>query len=118
MKKFNHIYFCDYSQTYRSYPENYWLATVKNNDVIFDSWDGAIKNYSFREDVLNLHSEIEKCRNEHKKLIRQRSGNQGRFPVIVNSGYGLGVQFWTDWEIKNKVGTNSDKSKSYFIAKL
>lgn len=32
------------TKTIRSVPENYWIATVVNNDtVIFDSWDAAIK---------------------------------------------------------------------------
>ncbi len=32
------------TKTIRSVPENYWVATVENNDkVVFNSWDGAIK---------------------------------------------------------------------------
>lgn len=35
--------FAPYTGTIRSVPENYWIATVRENKVIFDSWDGAIK---------------------------------------------------------------------------
>ena len=32
------------TRTIRSVPENYWIATVKENKtLVFDSWDGAIK---------------------------------------------------------------------------
>lgn len=29
--------------TVRSVPENYWVASVKNGKLVFDSWDGAVK---------------------------------------------------------------------------
>lgn len=114
-KKFKHIFFCDYSQTYRSYPENYWLATLRNNEVIFDSWDGAIKNHSFKTEIIKLHEEIKEYRNVHKRLYKC----DNLTPVIVKSDYhGLGVQFWTDWQIRNRVCENTDKTKSYFLTKL
>ena len=30
------------TSTVRSVHENYWVATVKDNNLVFDSWDGAI----------------------------------------------------------------------------
>lgn len=33
-----------HSGTIRCNPQNYWIATVKNKKLIFDSWDAAIKN--------------------------------------------------------------------------
>ena len=35
--------FCEYSQTIRCNPENYWIASLKDGKIVFDSWDGAIK---------------------------------------------------------------------------
>lgn len=32
-----------YSNTIRCNPQNYWIATIKDGKIIFDSWDGAIK---------------------------------------------------------------------------
>jgi len=112
MKKFKNIFFCQYSQTYRGFPGNYWLASVKNGELIFDSWDQSTKNFVFKTDLKKLHQEIKSCRNEHKRLHKCRNLT----PVIVKSNYkGLGVQFWTDWQIKNKVCENADKSKSFFV---
>jgi hypothetical protein len=34
--------FSEYTQTIRCNPQNYWIASVKNNKVVFDSWDAAI----------------------------------------------------------------------------
>jgi len=115
MKKFNHIYFCDYSQTYRSFPENYWLASVVEDKIVFDSWDRAIKKHSFKSDIKRLHQEIAQTRKEHKKL----SISGQLIPVIVKSNFnGLGVQFWTGWQISNKKAINTDNTISLFISKL
>lgn len=45
------IVFCDYSQTYRLMPFNYWIASVKENKLVFDSWDGMTKEW-FKKDKL------------------------------------------------------------------
>ncbi len=34
------IVYNEYSQTIRLMPENYWLASVKDGKLKFDSWDG------------------------------------------------------------------------------
>ena len=34
---------CNYSGTIRLMPQNYWVATIVNGRLIFDSWDGATK---------------------------------------------------------------------------
>lgn len=43
MKNFKNFIYEKGSKTIRTTPENYWVASVKNNKIIFDSWDGAIK---------------------------------------------------------------------------
>lgn len=59
--KFDSIKFEEATQTYRSVPQNYWLASIKNDKLVFDSWDGAIKKYSFESEVKALYnSRIEK----------------------------------------------------------
>lgn len=42
MKQFKKFVFCTYSQTIRTVPENYWIATIVNGEPVFDSWDKAI----------------------------------------------------------------------------
>jgi len=34
--------FNDYTQTIRCNPQNYWIGTVRNGKLKFDSWDKAI----------------------------------------------------------------------------
>ena len=34
---------CNYSSTIRLMPQNYWIATIKENGLQFDSWDGMTK---------------------------------------------------------------------------
>jgi hypothetical protein len=46
----NKITFCQYSQTFRMMPQNHWLASVKNDKLIFDSWDGTTK-ILFKKDI-------------------------------------------------------------------
>lgn len=41
--KLRKIVFDKYSQTFRLMPQNYWLASIKNNKLVFDSWDGMTK---------------------------------------------------------------------------
>jgi len=114
-KRFKHIWFSEYTQTYRTHPENYWIASVKDNELVFDSWDGAIKEYSFKSHVEKLHKQIKVCRNTHKRLHKTNN----LIPVIVKGkNSGLGVQFWTDWQINNRVSTNTDRTESLFISLL
>jgi hypothetical protein len=47
------IKFDQYSQTYRIMPKNYWAASVKQNKLIFDSWDGCTKKL-LRNPLLRL----------------------------------------------------------------
>jgi len=37
------VIYCDYSNTIRLMPQNYWLASVTDKKLIFDSWDGQTK---------------------------------------------------------------------------
>lgn len=46
------IEFCNYSQTFRLMPSNYWLASVKDGKLLFDSWDGMAKEY-FKKNKLS-----------------------------------------------------------------
>jgi hypothetical protein len=44
MKKLRRFRYERGSNTIRSVPESYWVATVQpDNTLVFDSWDGAIK---------------------------------------------------------------------------
>ncbi len=48
------IIFCKYSQTFRLMPYNYWIASVKDNKLVFDSWDGMAKSLFKRNPFLKL----------------------------------------------------------------
>ena len=49
------IKFCEYSQTFRLMPFNYWLASVDNNNrLVFDSWDGMTKKHFKKDRLLKL----------------------------------------------------------------
>ena len=48
------ITFCEYSQTFRLMPFNYWLASVKDEKLIFDSWDGITKKHFKKDRLLKL----------------------------------------------------------------
>ena len=62
---------------------------------------------------------VENCRQEHKKLIGRYDSTNKRFPVIVDTYMaGLGVQFWTNAEVKKGILINTDRSTSTFIEKL
>lgn len=41
--KITKLKYSEYTGTIRSVPENYWVASVKNGKLVFDSWDGAVK---------------------------------------------------------------------------
>lgn len=43
MKNFKTFRYSRYTGTIRTVPENYWIASVKDNKIVFNSWDGAIK---------------------------------------------------------------------------
>ena len=43
MKTKGKVVFNEYTQTYRYAPQNYWLASVKDGKLLFDSWDGMTK---------------------------------------------------------------------------
>lgn len=55
--------FNKYTNTIRLMPENYWLASVTDGHVIFDSWDGATKKLFdsgiiTKKDVINFFNTI------------------------------------------------------------
>jgi hypothetical protein len=41
--KITKLKYSESTGTVRSVPENYWVASVKNGKLVFDSWDGAVK---------------------------------------------------------------------------
>lgn len=43
--KTQRIEFNEYTQTYRAQPSNVWLASIKDDKLIFDSWDGLAKDW-------------------------------------------------------------------------
>lgn len=53
MKHYN-LFFCTYSSTIRTKPENVWIASVVSKDeVVFDSWDGLAQDVD-KERVLKM----------------------------------------------------------------
>jgi len=48
------VIYCDYSNTIRLMPQNYWLASVTDEKLIFDSWDGQTKKLLKYNLVLRL----------------------------------------------------------------
>jgi len=34
---------CTYSNTVRLFPQNYWIASIKGNSLVFNSWEGMTK---------------------------------------------------------------------------
>ena len=64
MKTINNFKVCSYSGTIRLMPQNYWIATIKENEVVFDSWDGMTRQL-FKEGVITEH-EVLKFYNKTK----------------------------------------------------
>ena len=52
MKTKNEFKVCSYSNTIRLMPQNYWIATIKENRLQFDSWDGMTRQL-FKEGVIS-----------------------------------------------------------------
>lgn len=48
------VIFCDYSQTFRLMPFNYWLASAKDKKLLFNSWDGMAKEHFKKDKFLKL----------------------------------------------------------------
>ena len=107
-------YICDYTETIRSYPENYWLASIENNEIVFDSFEGNAVNYSQKE-LTYFFENVKAFKAENSKLSTIVND---RFAVIVETNCQYGIQYWTDWEIRNKFSENTDHSISNFISKL
>lgn len=55
----------EYSNTIRLLPFNYWVCTINDNELIFDSWDGMTKKL-FDNGIINK-SEIVEFYNTHKR---------------------------------------------------
>ena len=45
------------TQTYRGRPQNYWLASVIEGRLVFDSWDTAIKDFNYKNAVIKFHNQ-------------------------------------------------------------
>lgn len=56
--KITKLKYSEYTDTIRSVPENYWVASVKNGKLIFNSWDGAVKGRINKTFVKNGGSRI------------------------------------------------------------
>ena len=50
-KLFTTFIFSEPTQTVRTFPENYWIASVVNGHLVFDSWDGSIVDRFKKKDV-------------------------------------------------------------------
>lgn len=114
MKQLRNFVFCDQTQTFRSYPENHWVASLKDGQIVYDSWDSAIVGRVNGHDILILWGNICKVRKESKNLpvVSDRTA------VIVKTGENYGVQFWPDWALINDVQYNTDGTTSLKIALL
>ena len=55
----------EYSNTIRLLPFNYWVCTINDNELIFDSWDGMTKEL-FDKGII-YKSEIVEFYNTHKR---------------------------------------------------
>ena len=52
------IVFNEYTQTFRLMPYNYWLASIKDNKLVFDSWDRATKDKYKSNPLLKLKVKV------------------------------------------------------------
>ena len=53
MKNTNIVY-SEYTGTIRLMPQNYWLASITDEKLIFDSWDGQTKKLLKHNLILRL----------------------------------------------------------------
>jgi hypothetical protein len=44
MKNKQKIVFTEATQTFRTSPGNHWVASIKNDRLVFDSWDGYTRD--------------------------------------------------------------------------
>lgn len=60
------------TQTIRSVPENYWLASVKDGKLVFDSWDGVAKEWlisnNFKKQIERFWLELNEMKEQVKTL--------------------------------------------------
>jgi hypothetical protein len=54
IKPFDKFVYQPYSGTIRTVPENYWIATVKDGEITFNSWDQAIIGRYSRFQIIKL----------------------------------------------------------------
>lgn len=60
------IIFNDYTQTFRLMPQNYWLASIKDGKLLFDSWDGMAKVILQDDEIKDRISEMFQKINKNK----------------------------------------------------
>ena len=65
--QFKNFVFNEYTQTIRTVPENHWIASVKDNTLIFDSWDASIQG-RFKKIKIKILWEKIKIKRFWKKL--------------------------------------------------
>lgn len=71
MSELRHFRYEPETQTIRSIPENYWIATVRDNKlIIFDSWDSAIEG-RFNKVLLQLRWRFGLIGNTTNKFINK-----------------------------------------------
>lgn len=84
------------TKTIRTVPENYWIATVKDNgEIVFDSWDGAIKGRVDKEYVKNwfnnnvndINEDDDPCWDDHEMVgMKNKDGREVPNCVPKNEG--------------------------------
>ena len=112
----DHYYISEHQglTTIRKYPENYWLASIKEDNIVFDSFDSKAVDYS-KEELISFYEKVKAFKLDNSKLAKSI---QDSIAVIVETDGILGVQYWKEWEIKNLWSENTDRSISKFISKL
>jgi hypothetical protein len=48
------IIFSKPTNTFRLMPQNYWLASIKDNKLLFDSWDGMTKEILKKNPIIKI----------------------------------------------------------------
>lgn len=115
------IVFQENTKTFRAMPSNVWLATVRNNNLLFDSWDGLAIDFltdSKKEEINKLYKGM--LKNFKFSFVGRKSGAIGKRYVInknikaINEGEAIN-ELYTEFEligtlcINGKLRTFADK---------
>jgi len=84
MANLQKLFYCSYSNTIRISPQNYLVATFKKDTLLFDSWDGAVKDLFDSGDLTELSVLLFSLRIKFGRKIQDIINNYGyRYPVVT-----------------------------------